>query len=268
MNFLKTLLKKILNQNIYDKLKNILFFYKKSKEIILNFFYFSKNDYNFNENFFYQNNFNIPEIKKKLNINGLDYYDCNLSWHYHLFAALSQTFHKIKILEIGTYDGTFANFLSKIFPGSKIFTLDLPDNNEKYLNSYNRQNKFVFDEIKKKRTKNIDNDNINFFQISSNNITKQFCNEKFDLVWIDGDHLNPQVSNDILNCIKLINPNSIICCDDIVMKKYRSKYISDDSYKLLNILEKQHKVRNWYVVKRIRFSNIFLKKFISYSIKL
>ena len=47
------------------------------------------------------------------------------------------------------------------------------------------------------------------------------------------------------------------------MKKYRSKYISDDSYKLLNILEKQHKVRNWYVVKRIRFSNIFLARMLS-----
>ena len=51
-------------------------------------------------------------------------HDNDLSWHWHIFSNFS-TERKLNILEIGTHNGKFANFLSNIFPFSKIFTIDL-----------------------------------------------------------------------------------------------------------------------------------------------
>ena len=51
-----------------------------------------------------------------------------VSEHQYIFSALSQNnnFNFNKILEIGSYDGKNALLLSKLFPNSKIKTLDLP----------------------------------------------------------------------------------------------------------------------------------------------
>jgi len=253
---------------LYNFLKKIYYNLKSPKDFLLKISYFNEKDIKQNENFFNQNNFDISKIKKSLINNKLNYYDRNLSWHYHLFAGLSQMFFKIKILEIGTYDGSFANFLSKIFKDSKIFTCDLPLTDQNYLNYYNRSNKYIFDKILRKRKKNLDQRNITFLEINSNNILKYFPIDKFDLIWIDGDHLNPQVSNDILNCLRLLKKGCIMCCDDILMSAYKSKYVSMDSYKTLRNLENNKKITNSFIIKRVSHTNIMLKKFISYSKKI
>ena len=57
-----------------------------------------------------------------------------LSFHYDILFALGQKFKnkKINILEIGTYEGEFANFLSNVFPDGNIYTLELPLDDETF----------------------------------------------------------------------------------------------------------------------------------------
>ena len=43
------------------------------------------------------------------------------------------------ILEIGTYDGITTTLLATIFKNAKTYTVDLPDNDEMFLNTYNRE---------------------------------------------------------------------------------------------------------------------------------
>jgi predicted O-methyltransferase YrrM len=266
---MKKLFKKVVkNKRLYDLLKQMYYSLNSPKDFLLKIFYFKNIDIKQNENFLNQNSFDISKIKKTLIKYKLSYYDKNLSWHHHLFAGLSQKFSNVKILEIGTYDGSFANFLSKIFKDSKIFTCDLPVTDQNYLNYYNRSNKYIFNRILKKRKKNLNRRNIKFLEINSNSILKHCPVDKFDLIWIDGDHLNPQVSNDILNCLKLLKKGCIMCCDDILMNPYKSEYVSMDSYKTLLKLEKNKKITNSFIIKRARHTNIFLKKFISYSKKI
>ena len=90
------------NRIEYEKkvLQNI-----NSNEIILPFF-----------------NFDISKIKKILKENNLEYSNPRLSWHYHIFTNYASD-QKLNILEIGTYDCTFTNFLSKIFRNSEIIAL-------------------------------------------------------------------------------------------------------------------------------------------------
>ena len=61
------------------------------------------------------------------------------SEHLLLFSAISEKLTKIKILEIGTYDGNNVKILSKLFPQSSITTIDLDENDKNY-QSYERDN--------------------------------------------------------------------------------------------------------------------------------
>ena len=90
-------------------------------------------DLTFNERLFEKNSFDIDYIKDKLKENNFDYFDSNLSWHYHLFAGISKDNHNINILEIGTSTGEFTNYLAKIFSDSKITSIDLNEENREFI---------------------------------------------------------------------------------------------------------------------------------------
>ena len=64
--------------------------------------------------------------------------------------------------------------------------------------------------------------------------------EKFDLIWVDGDHFNPQVTNDINNSLKLLQPNGYILCDDVIIKDENNfKLSNSDSFKTISELKKK-----------------------------
>ena len=128
--------KKLLTDSIYQKIKKILnfFIYYNSRN------YDVSKDLRHNEDLFNSFGFEIGKIKSKLNSLNYDYYDEKLSWHYHIFIGLKEYFKdkKINILEIGTHDGKFTNFISKIYDNSKIITIDLDHSDEKFTNFYQR----------------------------------------------------------------------------------------------------------------------------------
>ena len=257
------ILKKILPFSWYLKLK-------KTYEKIKYRDYDLSKDLNYNENLFKTLGFDIEKIKFQLNSQNFEYHSPGLSWHYHLFVGLKQYFRnkKIKILEIGTHNGNFTNFLSKIYSESQIITIDLDENDSQFINTYGREEKEKFDEFLKLRNKNLNSKNINFIKLHSLNIKKYFKDEKFDLIWLDGDHLNPQVTIDIINSLYLLKSDGVICTDDVIMdiKFKASKYVSSEGFFTLKHLQDNGLVKNFCLIKRIRKNNANLKKYVSFSI--
>jgi predicted O-methyltransferase YrrM len=189
------------------------------------------------------------------------------SEHGTLFSALSLKIKKIKILEIGTYDGKNAYLLSKLFSKSFITTIDLPNNDKNFRLTYNRNKQhYLFcksrDKIIKK-SKNI------FFK-KINSLKLIFFKEKFDLIWIDGAHGYPIVVSDIINSIKLLNTNGIILCDDIFLDNIHIQdniYTSIATYETLKNLENANIINYKLIYKRLDInsnSNSNLRKFIGF----
>ena len=251
----------------FIKLKNLYRLIKSLKIYFKNIAYDSKKDILYNESMFSQKKLDVLEIKKVLKKNQLDYYDPDLSWHYHIFSALKKN-KILNILEIGTFDGKFTNFLAKNYINSNIYSCDLPSSDERFISSYNRSNTYIYERMIKNRSVNLDHKNIKFYEINSKNLLNYFPKNKFDLIWIDGDHKDPQVSLDIYNSLKLLKKNGIMCCDDIVKEKFENKYVSNESYLTLKKLESSNKISNIYFLKRARYTNLDFKKYISFSIKL
>lgn len=256
------ILKKLLPNSLYLKLKRIY-------ETIKDGNYDLSKDLNYNENLFKLLKFDIEKIKSQLNSLDFQYHTLGLSWHYHLFVGLKDYFgnKKINILEIGTYNGNFSNFISKLYDESYITTIDLDESDNQFINTYGREKKEKLDEFLKLRNKNLNRKNINFIKLNSLNLKKYFKEKKFDLIWVDGDHLNPQVTIDIINSLDLLNNDGIICTDDVIMdnKFKKDKYTSNGGFLTLKHLEDNELIKNYYLIKRIHLSNAVRKKYVSVS---
>ena len=244
------------------KLKNLLF---NPQNIIKFLTYNEKNDFKQNVQKLKDLDCNIDKIKINLEKANIDFYDKRLSWHYHFFAGLN--IDGLKFLEIGTYDGKFANFISNCNPNAEIHTIDLKFNDEKFINSYDREDKEFRNKFLTLRENNLKRNNIFFYELDSINILHQFKKDFFDIIWIDGDHHAPQVVIDIYNSLKLLKANGIICCDDVIKFPYKDKKVSNESFETLKILEKNNTLKNDFILKRINKNNIFLRKYISVSKK-
>ena len=265
--FFKRIILRFFGTVFYNKLKKL----KKNFYKIINFkkLYYDKNlDLRYNEKILSSifENFNIENVKKILKNNNIDYYDQKISWHFHLFSCFNNEIENI--LEIGTLDGNFTKFLSKKFPHSKIFSIDLNHENPIFQSTYDRNDKLKLKEFLQRRSENLKNSNIYFSECDSFFVLDKFRDIKFDLIWIDGDHLNPQVSFDIFSSYNLLNENGYLCCDDIIFDDYRTEYVNSDSYITLNSLEQKKILKNNYILKRVSKDNYKVKKYIGVSQKL
>ena len=271
---LKKILLKILKMHSpsYEVVKSAYSHFKTKKYLNYNL----KNDLEYNENLLSNLELNVKFIKSILLKYGLNYHKKDLSWQYHLFAGFKRKFEerniKIdKILEIGTLNGEFTNFLSEIFPNSEIISIDLNENDQSFTSSYNRENPKELSKILEFRNKNLDKKNIKFIRMNSLEIGNNFKSNSFDLIWIDGDHLNPQVTIDIFQSLKLIKKNGIICVDDVIKDddilkdKINNLYVSSESFKTLEYFSNLEYLKTKYLIKRIRGRNLDSKKFISIS---
>jgi len=143
------------------------------------------------------------------------------SYQYILFASLSKKYNIKKILEIGTYDGENSYVLSKIFNKAKIDTIDLP---EKDITEGSFGNTIDAIGLKKhisNRNKNLLANNINFIE-SNSFFLPSLDNKKFkddyDLVFVDGNHLFPEVSWDTFFGYHHLKKNgsSFLIMDDLL----------------------------------------------------
>ena len=233
-------------------------------------------------------NFKKEKIELILSKYEMKFSDEYLKWHHHLFANFSSD-DQLKILEIGTYKAETTKFLANIFPNSKITTIDLPDkkfmeiNQSDYfkvplgaqllsdnLNSINLANlKKHSDIFIRFRTIYLEKDNISFIQVDSFKAIEILQKKSFDFIWVDGNHIMPQVAFDIFQAFHLCKKNGYILCDDIVMKPHQRSTSSDDSYKIINELTKKNYIKTDYFYQRTEQKNIFIAdNFISLSKKL
>ncbi len=246
----------------------------------INFFFKLRNyDFNFYKNkqqdIFYSSGLNredgiknLNDIKKKLSVNTNIKRDMS-SEHEVMLSSISLIKNlKIEnILEVGTYDGFNALLLSKLFPNSKISTIDLPEDDKEFIASYKRKNQLI--EFIENRKKNLSlGDNIEFIPMNSIKLINH--KKKYDLIWIDGAHGYPIVSIDIINAMNLINDNGIIACDDILIDLNHQEsdkiYNSIAAYETLSELKKQKLIDFQLIYKRLNAENNCVshrRKFIS-----
>jgi predicted O-methyltransferase YrrM len=244
---------------IFHALKNISFKY---------LFYKIKNDIKINDNNLTRVNLSKKFINKTLKKYGYNYLDNNLSFHYHLFAGLGKNSNKKKILEIGTHIGNFTSFISKIFKFSEIYTCDLKSDNKIFRLNYEGQKKDYINKFIKIRNKNISSKNIIFKEMNSFDLLKNFKKDYFDIIWLDGDHFNPQVTMDVISAFYLLKKNGILICDDIFLEKKYTSNKGSDGLEPIEYLNKIKKIKTTYFVKRFTRINAYRKKYISYSIKI
>ena len=150
-------MKKIIESILPKKIFNlILIIYHSIKYKSYKYLFYKMNDdKEFNE----KNLINISIKKEKIISNlknsNLDYNDTSLSWHYHLFAGLSDNEKNLCILEIGTHLGKLTNFISQVFKSSEIYTIDLDKKDELFINSYKRNDEIYRDNFLKERSINL-----------------------------------------------------------------------------------------------------------------
>lgn len=197
---------------------------------------------------------------KKLNVvllglYGQNYNECIGMWSEHLvlFSALSEGKTKIEnVLEIGTFNGETASILSRLFPDSKILTIDLPYDEILNVKMYRYSTKN--EKILRERRNNLS---------MAANVVFRECNSidfilnesKFDLIWIDGDHSYPTAAIDIANSLRLLADSGIIVCDDVYLNsdKFGGNGKSSASFETLNVLKQSNLADYVLLNKRIGY---------------
>lgn len=186
------------------------------------------------------------------------------SIHHLIFCGLkSINFKPENILEVGTYTGESTEFLAKLFPNSKIFSIDLPENDPIYKKYFDPKiQNYLNERLNKiKKLENVELIKTNSAFLMDQNLPKM------DLIWNDGDMFYPDVAWENAYLYTLLNDDGFLLNDDVHLEenkitKYKKNY--------LNIIETQRYLESrittkyYYFFKNENFSqNIFYPKRIS-----
>lgn len=184
------------------------------------------------------------------------------SQHYELVVAIGKQIKPKRILEIGTADASFTAFLARAFPDSIVETIDLPVGDQRFWNAIDdaagTEKSTTFElrnesaELKIRSANLQSSPNIVFREMNSLELSR-FEEQKFDLIWVDGDHTFPVVACDIANAVRLLKSGGVAMCDDIYLSDGRkSKWGSQESVKVLTAFERAKIVTVSYVLKSLR----------------
>lgn len=173
------------------------------------------------------------------------------SIHWILFSCISIVDGVKDVLEIGTYDGKTALILSKLFSDGHVTTVDLPTDDPIFRDIYKRRDPVTKQEFVERQSVNTSADNISFVKTNSFFLPKKISS-KFDLIWVDGGHLYPEVAWDLCNAYNLCNSGGWLLCDDVITdpKGLRNKYVSPDSYEVLEYVSRRTGEDVTYFLKR------------------
>ncbi len=196
------------------------------------------------------------------------------SQHYELFVGISQLINPKRILEIGTADATFTQFLTVAYPEAIIETIDLPASDQRFWNATDEVKQsndgiqIESQELKKRNEKIDSSSNVRFREINSLWLSRM-NEEKYDLIWVDGDHTFPVVACDVANAVRLLSNQGVMICDDIYLSDGRKgRWGSDESYKTLRAFSNANIISLNFVLKSIRPEKNFnesVKKYLSIS---
>lgn len=119
-----------------------------------------------------------------------------MSTHESMFLIwkMLQYLKPQSVLEIGFGAGqTTGLILEATLPTTKIISVDISD---QYFEQF--RNRFL-------------NNNLTLLHLDSNYLN---LTQKFDFIYIDGDHTYNGITNDLNKCLPLLHQNSILCIDD------------------------------------------------------
>tara|TARA_B100000242_G_scaffold176790_1_gene126775 strand:+ start:617 stop:1399 length:783 start_codon:yes stop_codon:yes gene_type:complete len=156
------------------------------------------------------------EEKKIFNNNYSFRFNDWFSDNFNVWKKFLSHIPNFKYLEIGTFEGRSALFVSQ-FNFKKIVCVDpYIDYNE--TEQYNFKMSDVLESVKKKFDK-INSKDIKLIREKSDfffSINK----DKFDIIYIDGYHKHDYVKRDFINSMTCLKEGGILICDDFLWIKY------------------------------------------------
>ena len=156
------------------------------------------------------------------------------------------------ILEIGTHKGDFSTMLLEKFKPKKLVLVDpwIAEKDKIYQSSWygnfngtgQKLQDLYYENVKKKFGHQINNKQVEILRMKSSEAFKVLKN-KFDLIYIDGNHLYNYVLEDLENSLNIINNNGLIILDDFMNKGWWNDGVTKavKHLKKLNKLEILHK---------------------------
>ena len=174
------------------------------------------------------------------------------SVHWLLFSAISIADQVKQILEIGTGQGDSTLILSRLFPEASILTVDLPANDPITRSTYGRETDENFKDYVRLRSRNTEQPSVNMVCSNSFFLLDVIGNQEFDLVWVDGGHLYPEVAWDLANGFHVCRRGGWLLCDDVLIHPdgYNNGLTNTDSYEVLKYMQKRIDSQIVYFLKR------------------
>ena len=135
---------------------------------------------------------------------------------YSIVDVLAKSNKALRIMEVGTAAGDYAQLMSDAINIEKMILIDKFDDEDIMPNGSNRYSKdknyeFVVDRFKH-------NPEIEIIKGMSNEILPRFIpaqeSDKFDFVYLDSDHSFSNVYNELLYASQIVKPSGIIGIDD------------------------------------------------------
>ena len=240
--------KKILN--IFKRYKYNYKLHKSNQEALFRKYHLDR-DYGLEKLYRLREQYDFLYFQKKSQI------QMGNSEHQVIFSSLSKNYNFQNILEIGTFDGSNAFLLSELFPEAKIKTIDLDDHDERFINSYGRDNPNILSEFIIRRN-DLLNKKHNIFFMQADSLSLSFSDDKYDMIWIDGAHGYPVITSDIINSLRLIKHNGLILCDDVFtsqLKDIDNMYNSMGGYETLQELARANLIEYDLFYKRLNKLN-------------
>ena len=216
--------------------------YKKNTLItiylILRLFIFRK--LSFLDKKYYKNYLNLSEHDRNFKKDGRyseDWFSYNIKYLSRIIYKFKIVDKKISILEIGSYEGLSTVFFLSILKNSKIYCVDpFIDFEENKNKDFNK----VFNNFEH-NTKKFQS-RIRLSKSTSDDFFRKGVNEKFDLIYIDGNHHADNVYKDSTNSFNLLNKGGLMIFDDFLWDYYEDinfnpiggikRFLSENFYKL------------------------------------
>jgi hypothetical protein len=125
--------------------------------------------------------------------------------------------------EIGVWEGEFSHRILAVCKPQKLHLIDPWEFMPEFRNTcFGRlKNEFAMDEKYEAVCHAFRNDHrVEVHRATSEEAMARLPDHSLDWVYVDGNHNEPFVSNDIALCLKKVKPNGIICGDDFNWKAF------------------------------------------------
>lgn len=176
------------------------------------------------------------------------------SVHWLLCACLSLTDWGKgvrDILEIGTFRGKTTLIMSKLFSEARIVTVDLPESDPILGTTYRRDDTAILSDHLERRAANMQASSATLVEANSF-FLPQRAPGPYDLIWVDGGHLYPEIAWDLCNAYHCCRPGGIVMCDDVFMHPEGGdgNYGNVDAFRVIEYIAMRAPLAVRYFLKR------------------